>query len=126
MPGVAKVCIPALLVFHLVEDIVCGDCTGGEVNGCTANLPLGLYKKSFTSSCNRHDVCYMCGSKFGKSRSWCDWRFLQNMLSTCSTWDILCHGHAHCYFIAVLVFGAFFYHDSPVTWCDDSWIEPCI
>lgn len=64
MPRVAGVCIPALLVLHVVEDVVSNVCTGGDVNGCTVNLPLGLYKKSFTPSCNKHDVCYMCVGTF--------------------------------------------------------------
>ncbi|GFS24629.1 conodipine-M alpha chain [Elysia marginata] len=59
-------------------------CLHYEGDGCS--IPFGLpffYKTQFTKSCDRHDVCYHCGSAYNFTRPQCDHAFRQNTLATC-------------------------------------------
>ncbi|XP_047134278.1 conodipine-P2 [Hydra vulgaris] len=42
------------------------------------------FKNEFTSACNRHDICYACGTHYNWSRSDCDMSFYNNMKEVCS------------------------------------------
>eukprot|EP00112_Aurelia_sp_Birch-Aquarium-sp1_P025533 Seg852.16 transcript_id=Seg852.16/GoldUCD/mRNA.D3Y31 product="Conodipine-M alpha chain" protein_id=Seg852.16/GoldUCD/D3Y31 len=55
-----------------------------KVNGCS--VPLGApfpYKEAFKPVCNRHDVCYICGKRYGWSQSTCDNVFKRDMEAKC-------------------------------------------
>ncbi len=60
----------------------------GIGDGCSTNYaeyvlpPVGAYKGTFTSSCNKHDKCY---SQLGADYSGCDSDFYANMRSDCSS-----------------------------------------
>lgn len=53
-------------------------------NGCS--IPWGIefpYKEFFLPACQRHDVCYVCGTTHEVKRTQCDEAFHQNMLYLC-------------------------------------------
>ncbi|BFZ19844.1 hypothetical protein BsWGS_22883 [Bradybaena similaris] len=59
-------------------------CYRYDANGCS--IPFDLYffyKKCFTPSCNRHDICYSCGVAYNITRATCDWSFRRDMINTC-------------------------------------------
>ncbi|PVD21315.1 hypothetical protein C0Q70_19488 [Pomacea canaliculata] len=55
-------------------------------NGCSipGDLPF-FYKNTFTPACDRHDMCYNCGSLLGYTKDQCDQYFLNNMLKICAS-----------------------------------------
>ncbi|GFN97625.1 conopeptide [Plakobranchus ocellatus] len=61
-------------------------CKRYEGDGCSIpyHLPF-FYKKQFTKSCDRHDICYHCGVAYGIPRSQCDNAFRNNTLATCKS-----------------------------------------
>ncbi|KAL8566325.1 hypothetical protein ACOMHN_050443 [Nucella lapillus] len=130
LPGVC-----ALLTAVTMVSVVSGaDPCAQFANGCSTPLHLPMvYKTRFTPSCNKHDVCYRCGAKYGISKATCDTNFLHNMAAACSAHDAVrrdlfssssssssssvqkrsaCSVVAKDFFYAAVhLFGGFFYHD---------------
>jgi len=55
-----------------------------SLDGCS--VPFGLpfpFKRLFTPSCNRHDICYRCGMTFGLSQRGCDLWFKDDTYRSC-------------------------------------------
>nr|KAG5712215.1 hypothetical protein BaRGS_014565 [Batillaria attramentaria] len=75
-----------LCLLGLVAVSVTANQCDSHANGCSIPFNMNyFYKDLFTPSCNKHDICYGCGAKFGVSRASCDNKFRQNMASACST-----------------------------------------
>merc|ERR1711965_177814 len=55
-----------------------------KCNGCSipGNIPFP-YKTFYKPACNKHDVCYSCGNKFGWTRNDCDVAFKADMIELC-------------------------------------------
>jgi len=71
------------MISHDSTDI----CDRYDVDGCS--IPGGLPyfdKKTFTPSCNRHDICYHCGVSYGHNKTLCDTLFFTNMMGACENW----------------------------------------
>lgn len=62
-------------------------CVSDEPDGCS-NGGIGQWKNTFTSSCDKHDMCYICGGAqhddIDWSRKFCDDAFLRDMRKACS------------------------------------------
>ncbi|XP_071115126.1 uncharacterized protein [Haliotis cracherodii] len=115
----------AVVYAALTSPVSSGDkCAGGDVNGCTTLFKWVPYQSTFRSSCNRHDVCYACGSKYFKSQEECDKAFKTNMKAECSNFS--CKLWANLYYLAVRTFGRFYYKDPHKTWCGQAWILNCL
>ncbi|CAG5116125.1 unnamed protein product [Candidula unifasciata] len=59
-------------------------CYRYDVSGCS--IPFGLnffYKKRFTPSCNRHDICYSCAVAYNMTRATCDRAFRHDTTTAC-------------------------------------------
>jgi len=68
------------MISHDSTDI----CDRYDVDGCS--IPGGLPyfdKKTFTPSCNRHDICYHCGVSYSHNKTICDALFFTNMMGAC-------------------------------------------
>ncbi|XP_046575140.1 conodipine-P3-like [Haliotis rubra] len=114
-----------LVCIAFVGCVSSGDiCVGGDVNGCTTLFKWVPYQSTFRPYCNRHDVCYACGSRYERSKEDCDRRFKRNMDKSCS--DLQCRTMAAFYYKAVRVFGHFFYRDPAKSWCGESWVFNCM
>eukprot|EP00111_Clytia_hemisphaerica_P019639 TCONS_00057938-protein len=87
-----------------------------QVNGCgsgfTESVPL-LFRDKFTSSCNKHDVCYDCGFARNWTRSDCDNTLYQDAVDACecaypgflaSAERLACREMAESIYMAVRVF----------------------
>ncbi|KAL9975973.1 hypothetical protein ACROYT_G013201 [Oculina patagonica] len=60
-----------------------------NTNGCST--PMGMnapFKRQFTMACDKHDICYGCGTHYNWTREDCDKSLLRDMLRSC-------HTHAH-------------------------------
>eukprot|EP00745_Piridium_sociabile_P034831 TRINITY_DN60154_c0_g3_i1.p1 TRINITY_DN60154_c0_g3~~TRINITY_DN60154_c0_g3_i1.p1 ORF type:complete len:148 (+),score=12.05 TRINITY_DN60154_c0_g3_i1:93-536(+) len=116
------------------------DACANHADGCS--IPWGLnffYKRKFTPSCNRHDICYGCGAAYGFSRSSCDTKFLNNMNAACgndrgrrhaslekrSTCTAMARG---IYYKAVHVFGRSHYRNRGDTeyYCHYGFVRGCL
>ena len=63
---------------------------------------VALYSKKFENACRIHDACYRYGhATYGRSKGWCDDRFLDNMKAACSSWDLTCLGAANSFYAGV-------------------------
>ncbi|XP_048240113.1 conodipine-P1-like [Haliotis rufescens] len=112
----------------VVGEVVANDCTGEHVDGCTTVVEWVPFKDRFTPSCNRHDICYGCGAKFGKSRLWCDDVFKKNMMKTCPglLFADTCEETAVLYYKAAHNFGVNHYRETPKAWCEEEWVKSCL
>uniref|UniRef100_W4VS19 Conodipine_Vc3 prepropeptide n=1 Tax=Conus victoriae TaxID=319920 RepID=W4VS19_CONVC len=121
-------------------------------NGCSVPLHMPLfYKTLFTPSCNRHDVCYRCGAKYGISKDTCDSAFLHHMEAACAVHDAsrrhislqssssssashlqkrsACTVFAKdVFYEAVHIFGGLFYHDvdGTASFCSEPTAVSCL
>ncbi|XP_022294591.1 conodipine-P3-like [Crassostrea virginica] len=110
-------------------DICLDHAPSGAVDGCSVPLLHFDYEAQFTPSCNKHDVCYDCGHRFGFDRSACDHLFLTHMLATCSGSKkrlINCQHSAELFFSAVRVGAYFHYHETAPAYCTESWVHQCL
>jgi RHS repeat-associated protein len=96
-----------------------------ETNGCTKvpDKPLGF---DFTSSCNKHDICY---ETCGNSKSLCDKKFFKDMAQECykytkSATRKLCLIAANTYYLGVYWAATSAYSDSQEGWCIDDPNDP--
>merc|ERR1712025_174760 len=61
-----------------------------DYNGCggegtpKALLKLVPYQKTLMKACNKHDVCYGCGSKYHWNQKVCDDAFLRDEIALCN------------------------------------------
>ncbi|XP_053390622.1 uncharacterized protein LOC128553485 [Mercenaria mercenaria] len=103
-----------------------------RTDGCS--IPYGLpyfYKENFRPDCDKHDVCYACGARFGRSRSYCDRVFYQNILSRCNTDTSVkntgfCRDVAFDYYLGVRLGGRSHYENPSLDWCGESWVRSCL
>jgi len=59
-------------------------CDRYDVDGCSVPFHLPYFdKKTFTPSCNRHDICYHCGVSYSHNKTVCDNLFFTNMMGAC-------------------------------------------
>jgi hypothetical protein len=81
-----------------------------EPNGCTSPLGDSPFPfVSFEEACDDHDICYITHPHGGEEngKTYCDWRFLQDMKAACEEADLpswqlrLCYTAAHVYYKAV-------------------------
>ncbi|XP_060570352.1 uncharacterized protein LOC132728688 [Ruditapes philippinarum] len=127
--SVLSLTIMVLLSLVIGEVSPCN--TYGKTDGCSipGDLPF-FYKGAFRSACNRHDVCYACGYGSGVSRSVCDRRFYNNLLSRCqreSFWMRgFCRKIAEIYYNAVKHNGDEYYDVPSLSWCGSSWVPGCM
>ncbi|KAK3743876.1 hypothetical protein RRG08_048504 [Elysia crispata] len=55
-----------------------------DANGCSSPFNLDFpFKKEFTPSCNRHDMCYGCAVAYGLTKADCDAGLLLDTIKTC-------------------------------------------
>uniref|UniRef100_A0A098LXW8 Ccr_10 putative toxin n=1 Tax=Crassispira cerithina TaxID=1077925 RepID=A0A098LXW8_CRACE len=94
-----------------VTSVTCDD--HPAANGCSNPLPELQHEEKFFSACNRHDVCYGCGSLYNITRLMCDNFFMVDMVMACISTrrvpSISCLSMATKFFAAVRIFGYFFY-----------------
>uniref|UniRef100_A0A7M5X6Y9 Uncharacterized protein n=2 Tax=Clytia hemisphaerica TaxID=252671 RepID=A0A7M5X6Y9_9CNID len=98
--------------------------TNGCGSGWSAKIPY-MYKKLLTPACNKHDVCYSCGKKFGWSQKPCDVRFKKDMYRLCrcklTGWRVvlrpLCYKRALLLYSIVRLFGKKHYNKVASNWC---------
>ncbi|XP_076078860.1 uncharacterized protein LOC143048876 [Mytilus galloprovincialis] len=113
------------------ESYRCFQANAGLSSGCSIPLfDIFPYKNAFTPSCQRHDICYGCASKFSKSRLYCDNLFLQDMLNVCNRMSFLkkagCKYFARSvYYNAVRVGGFLLFKRTPKTECNQDWVPSC-
>jgi len=93
---------------NLLEKKYCPD----GYNGCSVPAGVANYKL-FTPACNLHDICYMCDSHWGTSKSYCDSMFYSKMKLLCknywpaNSFDLAwCLNTAGTYYTAVKLFGS--------------------
>ncbi|KAK6165428.1 hypothetical protein SNE40_022356 [Patella caerulea] len=118
-------CLLALLVVELVDAQSCHT----HSNGCSDPFNMA-FKRRFKPACDKHDVCYSCGSGRGVSRARCDQIFYNNMTQYCSgqrrSQRQACYANAHTYYFGVSAFGRRRYLNRPKSWCSQSWVAKCI
>lgn len=86
------------------------DAIGEETHELVESLAQILslpYKKKFTSSCNKHDICYQT---IGKSQKQCDLEFKADLYSKCK-FDGACRLTAKAFYEAVNKFGSGYYRN---------------
>ncbi|VDI52925.1 Hypothetical predicted protein [Mytilus galloprovincialis] len=110
LSAVILIIISFLRPIITAESKRCFQSNAGLSSGCSIPLFKKFpYKKNFTPSCQRHDICYNCAAKFSKSRKYCDSLFLTDMKKVCNRMKLLkkvaCRGFARIYHSAVRVGG---------------------
>ncbi|XP_063406408.1 uncharacterized protein LOC134690368 [Mytilus trossulus] len=129
--AVILVTIACLQPILTAENYRCFRANRGLSSGCSIPLFKKFpYKRSFTPPCQRHDICYGCARKFGKSRFYCDNLFLRDMLKVCNRMSFLkrvgCkHFARRVYYKAVRTAGALFFSRTPKSECNRSWVRSC-
>ncbi|XP_062605437.1 conodipine-P3-like [Saccostrea cucullata] len=127
--------IVSLIVLYVVavleisgSDVCMDNAPAGAVDGCSVPLLHFDYEAQFTPSCNKHDVCYDCGHRFGFDRAACDKLFLNHMMATCTGKKRLinCQHSAEIFYSAVRVGAYFHYHETAPAYCTESWISQCL
>eukprot|EP00794_Sanderia_malayensis_P000040 gene40-632_t len=105
-----------------------------KVNGCSVPFKSTFpYSTVFKPACNRHDVCYRCGTLFQWPRKDCDNGFLNDMLEICDKRERAslqsmavgnekfgidaCRRAAKAYQTGVRIFGFWFYRKNSAPWC---------
>ncbi|XP_076466848.1 conodipine-P3-like [Babylonia areolata] len=131
--------VVAVVVVMVVVAVQATDQCAKYANGCS--VPFGLpfaYKDEFTPDCNRHDVCYGCGSAHGLTRDDCDTAFLNDMRQTCTTVRRrrgtrdkrnICSNFAEdLYYEAVRIFADSHFHhkDNIESYCGEDWVPSCL
>uniref|UniRef100_A0A0K8TTR8 Conopeptide n=1 Tax=Conus lenavati TaxID=1519839 RepID=A0A0K8TTR8_CONLV len=107
------------------------------VNGCSVPDFLRVqHLKTLTPACNRHDVCYGCGAKYGVTKTQCDDAFLRDMKEACRqagrrralTVSMDCPDMANAFHTAVWAFGHSHYVDAgtPNSDCREDLDKPCL
>eukprot|EP00795_Rhopilema_esculentum_P017501 gene17501-9120_t len=127
----------AVILGQYVADAECMT----NVNGCSVPFRGKFpYSRYFKPACNRHDVCYRCGSHYGWSRFDCDKGFLNDMLDICSKESAAqalssaslqealgfldtCRVAAQSYYSGVRLLGGLFYRRNSPSWCSEN---PCV
>lgn len=105
-------------------------CWVDRPDGCS-NLYIGRWENTFTSSCNKHDMCYICGGgrHHNWSRKFCDDAFKHDMRKACSKvrkgnwWSNPrrdCYDWSNIYYRAVRVGGHLSYNKN---YCSESCIK---
>ncbi|XP_041355577.1 uncharacterized protein LOC121373186 [Gigantopelta aegis] len=120
--------VSVFIVLSLAIVVVTGDpCNRNGVDGCSipGTLPP-IYKRKFTSACNRHDICYFCGSYKRVNRGNCDSRFRRNMIKKCDWWNPYCKRVAMVYYLVVRAKGSEHYNKQSPSWCSESWVPRCM
>lgn len=85
--------LPMLTLGLVVMDFTLCSCrvcdADRNTNGCST--PMGMnapFKRQFTMACDKHDICYGCGTHYNWTREDCDKALLRDMVRSC-------HTHAH-------------------------------
>ncbi|VDI09164.1 Hypothetical predicted protein, partial [Mytilus galloprovincialis] len=96
----------------------------GHANGCSIevkgkSLPY-FYKRKFTPSCNKHDICYSCANTYHVNRLYCDRKFYYNMMNACKN-NYVCKLFPLDYYTAVKAFGKSHFPAKSPSWCRDYW-----
>ncbi|XP_041373937.1 conodipine-P2-like [Gigantopelta aegis] len=104
-----------------------GRCDRNGADGCSipGKLPF-FYKKRFKAACNKHDICYYCGSARHVSRKSCDSYFLSNMKKTCNCLTPFCNRTAWVYYLAVRAGGHKYFQNQSAWFCNQSWVPSCM
>ncbi|XP_062605291.1 conodipine-P1-like [Saccostrea cucullata] len=119
------------------SDVCKSRAPAGHVNGCS--VPSFLphpFIRSFTSSCDKHDVCYDCAAYHGINRKQCDESFHRAMNNACfdrrkrflldDLRNDACLLSAQLYFDAVRFAGAMHYLHSSPKYCEEDWVKQCL
>ncbi|KAM7445385.1 hypothetical protein ABFA07_006140 [Porites harrisoni] len=103
-----------------------------KTNGCS--VPLGAwvpYKRTFTSRCYKHDICYTCGVRFGWTRKQCDETFRNELYNVCNNRNHRKRGFfcknfaANGYYNAVRLAGHRYWVKNSPPWCIESDVKTC-
>ncbi|CAH3153867.1 unnamed protein product [Porites lobata] len=124
----------SMLLFSITLQVMSKERCPIKTNGCSVpgRLPF-FYKKTFTPACDKHDVCYSCGQRFGWTQNQCDRRFERDMYRLCKKehgskkrWLFSfpskyqrCKGFARLYYRAVRTFGKYYWSDPSERWCSE-------
>ncbi|KAK6169579.1 hypothetical protein SNE40_020605 [Patella caerulea] len=117
------------LLTILVVGFVKGQSCDRRSDGCS-DPTNGPFKQRFKPSCDKHDVCYSCGQRYGVDKARCDQTFYNNMKQYCSSVSSSerqeCNEQAYKYYIGVKLFGGIYYEEPAESWCNQAWVRPCI
>ncbi|XP_071144211.1 uncharacterized protein [Mytilus edulis] len=125
---VTIVCLQPILT---AENYRCFQANTGLSSGCSIPIFKKFpYKELFTPSCQRHDICYGCATKFSKTRLYCDDLFLKDMLKVCDSMSFWkkagCRYTARfVYYEAVRIAGSLFFKRTPKSECNQFWVHTC-
>ncbi|XP_062605290.1 conodipine-P1-like [Saccostrea cucullata] len=121
------------------SDVCKSRAPAGQVNGCSVpSFMPHPFIRIFTSSCDKHDVCYDCAAYHGISRKQCDESFRRAMNNACfdrckhkrflldDLLNVACLLSAHLYFVAVRFGGATSYLHSSPKYCEEDWVNQCL
>ncbi|XP_063406103.1 uncharacterized protein LOC134690060 [Mytilus trossulus] len=134
---VLRLCAVILVIIACLQPIIayvsnrCFQSNRGLSHGCNLSILRRFpYNNAFVKPCNRHNICYRCGSKFSKTRLYCDHIFLHDMLEVCKRMPYLriarCKSYAgRVYYKAVRVGGLFFFRKTPKYECSQRWVRSC-
>ncbi|KAL4238249.1 hypothetical protein ACF0H5_002962 [Mactra antiquata] len=130
----AQIILVTMAILLCLDHATCYDPCDVQpyVNGCSipANLPY-FYKDVFRPDCNKHDVCYGCGEKFGISRRECDKRLYARIIERCRTdrsvrYEGWCNAVTTDYYLGVRLGGKRHYHVPAELWCNQPWVNQCL